>query len=356
MEKNKDTINEFKDKAIYIPIQGGKDTTWKEFFYQIVYFSYGIKLPGFEKKFKDIYKRELKRLYPTLKFDYAIHYTGYEKEMMHLIDEMDAKKIIYVHNDMKKEANLKGNFHKKSYKQALEHFDKIVVVRENSKQEVLEYDPNVDADKVLVAHNFNNIEVIKKKAQEKIKFEESTIANISEKKLTEILNNKNYDKFINIARFSPEKGQKRLIEAFIEYQKQNENTYLILIGGYGKQYDEIKEFIEKSNNSHIILIMSISNPYSILNKCDVFVLSSFYEGLPMTIMESLILGKKVISTKIPGPKEFLEKGYGYLVENSEEGLLQGMKDYKKGKLENLKKFDAEKFNDESLKEVKKIFD
>lgn len=355
VEKNKETINEFKDKAIYIPIQGGKDTTWNEIFYQVVYFSYGIKLPGWEKKFKNIYKRELKRLYPTLKFDYAIHYTGYEKGMIHLMDEMDAKKVIYVHNDMKKEANLKRNFHEKSHKQALEHFDKIVVVRENSKQEVLEYDPNVDADKVVVAHNFNNVEVIKKRAQEKIKFEESTIANISEKKLTEILNNKKYDKFINIARFSPEKGQKRLIEAFIEYQKQNENTYLILIGGYGKQYDEIKEFIEKSNNSHIVLIKSINNPYPILNMSDVFILSSYYEGLPMTIMEALILEKKVISTKIPGPKEFLEKGgYGYLVEDSKDGILQGMNDFKAGKLDNLNSFDANEFNENALKEFEKI--
>ena len=229
------------------------------------------------------------------------------------------------------------------------------MVRENSKQEVLEYDPNVDADKVVVAHNFNNVEVIKKRAQEKIKFEESTIANISEKKLTEILNNKNYDKFINIARFSPEKGQKRLIEAFIEYQKQNENTYLILIGGYGKQYDEIKEFIEKSNNSHIVLIKSINNPYPILNMSDVFILSSYYEGLPMTIMEALILEKKVISTKIPGPKEFLGKGgYGYLVEDSKDGILQGMNDFKAGKLDNLNNFDANEFNENALKEFEKI--
>jgi len=53
-------------------------------------------------------------------------------------------------------------------------------------------------------------------------------------------------------------------------------------------------------------------------------LSSSYEGLPMSIMEALILHKPVVSTSITGPKEFLEQGYGYLVDDSEEGLYEGM--------------------------------
>ena len=45
----------------------------------------------------------------------------------------------------------------------------------------------------------------------------------------------------------------------------------------------------------------------------------------MVIMEALILDKPVISTNITGPKEFLEQGYGYLVDDSVEGLIDGMK-------------------------------
>lgn len=355
VEANKNAINEFKDEVIYLPIQGGKNMTWIEMFYHFSYFNLKLKLPGTDKKFKKIYERELKRIYPGLKFDWAIHYTGYERQIMHLFDYMNAKKVIYIHNDMKKEASLKGNIHKKSFKQALEHFDKIVVVRENAIQEVLEYDPKVDGSKIIVAHNFNNIDIIKQRALEKVKFDTDTNCNITIDELNKILADKNCVKFINIARFSPEKGQERLIRAFIEYQKENKNAYLIIIGGYGKNFEQISEMVAKSNNSHIIIILSISNPYPILNQSDLFILSSYYEGLPMTIMEALILEKKVISTKIPGPKEFLGQGYGYLVENSEEGILKGMRDYKEGKLESVKKFDAEKFNEDALKEFEQIF-
>lgn len=112
--------------------------------------------------------------------------------------------------------------------------------------------------------------------------------------------------------------------------------------------------ISDPEKQHVIIIKSISNPYPILSKCDTFVLSSYYEGLPMTIMEALILSKKVISTSIPGPKEFLEEGYGYLVDNSEDGILNGMNDDKDNKLTNLKKFDAEEFNEKALKEFEEL--
>ena len=46
----------------------------------------------------------------------------------------------------------------------------------------------------------------------------------------------------------------------------------------------------------------MSNPFSILKKCDYFILSSLYEGLPMSIMEALILDKPVICTNIDGPR------------------------------------------------------
>ena len=70
----------------------------------------------------------------------------------------------------------------------------------------------------------------------------------------------------------------------------------------------------------------MSNPFSILKKCDYFILSSLYEGLPMSIMEALILDKPVICTNIDGPRKFLEQGYGYIVDNSVAGLFKGMKD------------------------------
>ena len=57
---------------------------------------------------------------------------------------------------------------------------------------------------------------------------------------------------------------------------------------------------------------------------DVFVFSSFYEGIGLVLYESFSLGIPVVSTDIPGPSELLNQGYGLVVENSIEGLAKGM--------------------------------
>ena len=120
----------------------------------------------------------------------------------------------------------------------------------------------------------------------------------------------------------------------------------------GVEFDKVNEMA--LSNENIIIIKSISNPYPILNKCNLFILSSHYEGLPMTIMEALILDKPVVSTDITGPREFLEDGYGYLVEDSEKGILEGMQQFAKGTLKTLKKFNAIEFNKKALKEFNNI--
>lgn len=76
----------------------------------------------------------------------------------------------------------------------------------------------------------------------------------------------------------------------------------------------------------------------------------------MSIMEALILHKPVVSTSITGPKEFLEQGYGYLVDDSEECLYEGMCAYKQGLLDSLKPFGAEKFNEKVLREFENLIE
>ena len=104
-------------------------------------------------------------------------------------------------------------------------------------------------------------------------------------------------------------------------------------------------------NEKIIIIKNLYNPYYILNKSDCFVLSSHYEGLPMTIMEAMILKKKIICTNIPGPREFLnEKNYAYLVETNIDSIYKGMIKFKEDGLKECNVFDAEEFNEMAIEE------
>ena len=76
----------------------------------------------------------------------------------------------------------------------------------------------------------------------------------------------------------------------------------------------------------------------------------------MTIIEALILNIPVISTDITGPREFLGAGYGHLVDNSEQGIIDGLKAFKNNDLSDLAKFDVDSFNENAIKEFNTLFE
>ena len=68
-----------------------------------------------------------------------------------------------------------------------------------------------------------------------------------------------------------------------------------------------------------------TNPYYFMRQGDIFVCSSLYEGFNLTVLEALAVGLPVVSTNCTGPTEILAGGkYGLIVENSTEGLFDGL--------------------------------
>lgn len=349
VEGNKATINDFEG-VDYIPIQGPKNLLLKEAIVQFLYYRCSIKTKAVKKIIDAIYNREIQRVYPGVDFAHAIHYSGYESRIVDLFKVMDADRIMYIHNDMQKEAKANRIVNPKAYKDNLLEYDKIVCIRETSKQEIIAFNNKIDANKVFVAHNINDIEGIRQRALAPLTFDEGTYCNIEKEELERILADNTCKKYINIGRFSPEKGHERLIGAFLEYSKQSPDDYLIIVGGHGNSFKSTMQLVEDSGSDKIIIVRHISNPYPILNGCDMFILSSFYEGLPMTIMEALVLGKTIVSTNISGPSEFLGQGYGYLVEDSQQGLYKGLCDFKNDAITGLVPFNAQEFNNKALEE------
>ena len=146
------------------------------------------------------------------------------------------------------------------------------------------------------------------------------------------------------------------MRAFLKFSADCPNAYLVIIGGHGNEFGKIKSMVEESGSDRIVIIRSLSNPHPILVKSSALFLSSLHEGLPMTIMEALILGVPVLSTDIEGPADFLRQGYGALVENSEAGIEQGMRAFAQGGMRAEKAFDPEAFNRQALAEFEALFE
>ncbi|TER94899.1 glycosyltransferase, partial [Staphylococcus epidermidis] len=131
--------------------------------------------------------------------------------------------------------------------------------------------------------------------------------------------------FFNIGRFDQQKGHDRLIQAFEKVYEKDNNTRLYILSSYGPIKEKTLNQIRRSNAKEAITVFDrMSNPYLLLGKVDAFVLSSYYEGLGLVVYESMFVNTPVISVNLDTTTQFLKDSDIILVENSEEGLVEGM--------------------------------
>lgn len=212
------------------------------------------------------------------------------------------KKIQWIHTDYLSWSNFskwtKNITHndEKTYRS----YDKIIALTQYSKSGLLKKIPTAK-DKVEVIHNLIQIEEIIEKSTESCKLEmESNFVNI-----------------ITIGRLDVEKGYDRVVD-LCKKCKDSKFIFKWYIIGDGPLWKHLEQRIKEEGLQEILILLGkVSNPYPILKQADYFVLFSEYEGMPVTIYESLILNVPVIATDVGGIREQLDNGkYGILVENN----------------------------------------
>jgi glycosyltransferase involved in cell wall biosynthesis len=119
--------------------------------------------------------------------------------------------------------------------------------------------------------------------------------------------------FVCVAWLRPEKNPALLLESFRRGPASDPRTHLLLVG-VGALRSELERQIGASGlQERVHLLGRRTDVPEILNAADVFVLSSDYEGNPLSVMEAMAAGKPVVSTAVGGVPELVEDGCGLLV-------------------------------------------
>lgn len=283
-----------------------------------------------------------------------VQFVGYGQDPLHLFLQAN-RKYVFVHNDMKKEIQEKGNQHLNTIIESYSNYDLVAGVSRKSTDIAAEIGHN--RTKYRVVHNCFDYRGCLEKSKEHIHFDNDTRCLTMNVHGIEGVLSANGPKIITVGRFSEEKEHERLIEAFNLYWDIHKDAQLIIIGGYGKEYEKTIKFASNMPcASNITIIRSISNPYPIMRRCDLFVLSSSHEGLPVVFFEADCLGLPILSTDIEGPHDFLQKYHGgLLVEESAEALYKGMLQFDKGNIK-LLNIDMTKYNNQCVEEFENLFD
>lgn len=300
-----------------------------------------------------IWQREWRRHFGSAEFDTVVHFTGYERSVSLLLQGIDAYKVVYAHNDMAQEINTGRVGDARSLQLAFELADRIATVREGVEDSYCKQFFDVSA-KVIYVPNTLNLNCRARACEPLF----SALRDDTEPEIRRVvensLNRDSEHRFINLARFSPEKGQIRLIAAFERVWAEFPTVQLFIVGGHGTSYAQVADRAAKSTAASAIFVLHGSgNPFPLVAQMNSLILSSFYEGRPMVLSEAFELGLDVISTDIPGPSELLNQGYGLVVENSEDGLVEGMRAALRGEVPR-KAFDFEAHNKFAVEQFLKV--
>lgn len=311
--------------------------------------------------YERISARDARRVFSTMRIDKAIQFTGYAYEFIGIFESLPCSRTIFAHSDMEQEISMKGNSDKGLLSHAYKKYDSVAAVTEAMippVQRIAEFYKEKDAGaaNVVLCQNVMNYNRVRTMAEEDITFDSTTILSVARERLLAVLDS-DAKKIISLGRFSMEKSHDRLIRAFekLREQKEYENTYLIILGGYGPLYESTLEMVKKSpSRDHIFLVQYMSNPYPLLKKCDALALTSLYEALGLVLAEADMVGVPCFSTDIPGPRTFMQKYGGLLVENNEEGILQGMRDCLDGRAPKKLSIDYEEYNKEAIAQFESL--
>lgn len=129
---------------------------------------------------------------------------------------------------------------------------------------------------------------------------------------------------IYVAEINKNKNQKMLLEAMLEIKKAYPAVRLLLIG-QDITNGKLKIKAEKLGIADDVVFYGHRNDVSeILPMCDIAVASSFREGLPVNIMESLACGIPVVATDNRGHRELIKNGEnGFLVKPDSPSEMAG---------------------------------
>ena len=134
------------------------------------------------------------------------------------------------------------------------------------------------------------------------------IKQLKEEELDELTQNfvSGHKFIVSTGRFANAKGLNNLLKAFSVLAKRDSDVRLIMIGD-GELRDKVETLIDEYGLKDRVLLPGFqANPFKYIARANIFVLPSFYEGFPNTLVEAMACGTPVISTDCPsGPAEIL---------------------------------------------------
>lgn len=269
-------------------------------------------------------------------YDFSCCYATYSLSGSKLSKIASVNNSIYIHSNYEHLYTKEKDFREFFDNRDIRNFKHIIFVSNQAKDSFLKYYKEEET-KCLVLNNFINTKEIEEK--KKVKIEEK----------------KPKDKtlFMFIGRLDD--TSKKLGRA-IHLIKEIKKTELWIIGD-GKDKDKYQEMVKKEKlENRIKFLGAKKNPFPYVNIADYIILTSDYEGFPVTYLEAITLHKPLITTiDVSDDKLDIGKDYASIISKDQQEMVNQVKEILKGN-KKPKKIDVEKLQSTRMEEFEKLFD
>lgn len=225
-------------------------------------------------------------------------------------EDDNVRKIVWVHNDIAsvfgkgKKAKAKQKLNEECYKK----FDEIVFVSKQNLDIFKDYFKDNNVNKRVI-YNYLDYDLVLKKA-EKEEAPEIDKTSIS---------------FVQVSRLVEQKAIMRLLLAHNKLIKDGYKHKIYIVGD-GDLREEIQNKIDELKlNDSFILLGKKTNPYPYVKKGNYFMLTSYYEGYPLVLLEAKALNKFIMITDSASRETLIGYNNSLIVDNNEQGIYDGIK-------------------------------
>lgn len=130
-----------------------------------------------------------------------------------------------------------------------------------------------------------------------------------------------------VGRLTPEKNPMGLIRAWEMALRNMQESWTLVMVGDGPQCSRLKQSISDAGLNESVIIAGVQdNIEDWMGAADIYVLSSFHEGLSNSLLEAMASGLPVVATRVSGVNDLVDStGSGLVVEiNNLDGIAEAL--------------------------------
>ena len=287
------------------------------------------------RKVTNMYRKLIYTILNYQNYDFSCCYATYSYSANKLALISSKNNAFYVHSNYtyiyKDEKEFRQFFDTRN----IDKYKRIIFVSNEAKNDFMKFYNHLE-NKLEVLNNFIDIDSIKATSIEELDVKKS------KNKL-----------FVFVGRL--EDHSKKLTRA-LNLVKKIKDIDLWIIGD-GPDKKKYEDYVKKNNISKRVFFLGRkSNPYPYMNEADYVILTSDYEGFPVTYLEAIVLNKKIITTiDVSDDAINMGKDYAFIVSKDEKKMVEEVKEILR-KDKKVKSIDLNKVQNNKMLKFEEMFD